>query len=142
MLGNTRKVSLFFSLNFFLLIGCQTSTNHSTSFSTQETKIEIAKLMGTWQSISNPQNRIELTKDRMYSYYGELKLADEYLVVYDNCIARCLPKGVNQMPCIVTDGKQAQNCFEILELTDKKLSYALLGQDLQGERKIMKFQKM
>jgi len=42
------------------------------------------------------------------------------------------------MPCLVTDGKRAENCFEILELTDKKLTYALIGK----KDKILKFQKM
>ena len=140
MLRNTRKTSLFLPLALLIasLICCQTSTNSSKSEKDSLAKIEVNKLLGKWQSVNNPKNIIEMTKSRMFSYHGDLKLADESLTIYENCIAYCLRDGEAQMPCMVTDGKQAQNCFEILELTDKKLSYALIG----GDRKIFKFQKM
>ena len=140
MLGNTRKTNQFLLLCFLLglFMSCQTATEKTKELDAVKAKIEVNKLLGKWQSVTNPKNVIEVTNDRMYSYYDGLKLADESLTVYDNCIARCIPEGVEKMPCMVTDGKQAQNCFEVLELTDKKLSYALLG----GDRQVRKYQKM
>ena len=137
MLRNTRKTIEFLSLCCLLVtfMSCQTATENAND---KVAKIEVNKLLGKWQSVTNPKNVIELTNDRMFSYYDGLKLADESLTVYDNCIARCIPEGVAKMPCMVTDGKQAQNCFEVLELTDKSLSYALLGAD----RQVRKYQKM
>ena len=145
MLRNTRKTVLFlpYLLFFALLVGCQTQSEKATdtvvaTTTDGTTKIEMNKLLGKWQSVTNPKNVIELTNERMYSYYDDLKLSDESLVVYQDCISRCVPEGVAQMPCMVTDGKRAENCFEVLELTDKSLSYALIS----GERKVFKFQKM
>jgi len=141
MLRNTRKTSLFlpYLLFFGLLIGCQTQNEKANAKATDgKVKIEMNKLLGKWQSVNNPKTIIELTNERMYSYYDDLKLSDESLIVYQNCIARCVPEGIAQMPCMVTDGKRAKNCFEVLELTDKSLSYALIS----GDRKIFKFQKM
>ena len=145
MLRNTRKTGLFlpYLLFFALLVGCQTQTETQSETPSKaaadgEVKIEMNKLLGKWQSVTNPKTVIELTDERMYSYYGDLKLSDESLVVYQNCISRCMPAGAAQMPCIVTDGKRAENCFEVLELTDKSLSYALI----RGDRKIFKVQKI
>ncbi|GEM_PF-3811145 len=141
MLRNTRKTALFlpYLLFFALLTGCQSSSEKATTETNDGTvKIEMNKLLGKWQSVTNPKNVIELTNERMFSYYDDLKLSDESLVVYQDCVSRCVPEGVTQMPCMVTDGKRAENCFEVLELTDKSLSYALIS----GERKVFKFQKM
>lgn len=138
MLGNTRKTGLFlpFLLIFTLIISCQ--SNEVTSKGDGIVKIDLDILIGKWQAIDNPKSMIELTQTRMYSYYDGLKLSDESLMIYHNCVSKCVPKGMEQMPCLVTDGKRAENCLEILELTDKKLSYALIGQ----KDKVLKFQKM
>ena len=112
MLRNTRKTVLFLPYLFFfsLLIGCQSSKeNSSNAMADGQVKIELNKLLGKWQSVSNPKTIIELTEERMYSYHGDLKLSDESLVVYQNCVSRCVPEGVAKMPCMVTDGKRAEN---------------------------------
>ena len=138
MFRNTRKTGLFFPflLVITLFFSCQQTTTESTE--EDQVKIDLAILLGKWQSVENPKTVIELTQTRMYSYYDGLKLADESLLIYHNCVSRCVPEGMTQMPCLVTDGKRAENCFEILELTDKKLTYALIGK----KDKILKFQKM
>ncbi len=138
MLRNTRKTGLFlpFLLLLTLILSCQ-----SNEVATKEdgvVKIDLEILLGKWQAVDNPKSVIELTQTRMYSYYDGLKLADESLMIYHNCVSKCVPKGMAQMPCLVTDGKRAENCLEILELTDKKLTYALIGQ----KEKVLKFQKM
>ncbi|MFK7980132.1 MAG: hypothetical protein AB8G86_09145 [Saprospiraceae bacterium] len=143
MLRNIRKTGLFlpYLLFFALFVGCQSQVETEKTdkaVADGEVKIEMNKLLGKWQSVNNPKTVIELTNDRMYAYHGDLKLSDESLVIYQNCVSRCVPEGVAQMPCMVTDGKRAENCFEVLELTDKSLSYALIS----GDRKIFKFQKM
>lgn len=137
MLRNTRKTGpfLLLLLSITLFLGCQ-----SNSSSTEKGKVilEVDKLLGKWQAVDNPKNVIELTKDRMYSFYDGLKLADESLMIYNDCVSKCLPEGMAAMPCLVTDGKRAENCFKVVELTDKKLTYSLIGQT----DKVMRFQRM
>lgn len=134
---NTRKTILFFHFLLFLFgfISCK---NESVSKDTGTVKIDVDILLGRWYAINDPNNIIELTKDRMFSFHGDLKLADESLVIYQNCISKCVPEGVIPMPCLVTDGKMAENCFEVLELTAKTLSYSLIG----GKGKVLKFKRM
>jgi len=138
MYRNTRKTRLIlpFLLILTLLFSCQ--SNEVTSKEDGTVKVDLEILLGKWQAVDNPKTVIELTQTRMYSYYDGLKLADESLMIYHNCVSKCVPEGMAQMPCLVTDGKRAENCLEILELTDKKLSYALIGQ----KEKVLKFQKM
>ena len=138
MFRNFRRIKLFLPYLFLLTIflSCQSSASESAKDTV--VKVDLEKLLGKWQSIENPKTVIELTERRMYSFYDGLKLADESLMIYHNCVSKCVPTGMQQMPCMVTDGKRAENCFEILELTDKKLTYALIGK----KDKILKFQKM
>lgn len=139
MLRNTRKTTYFLMLFALLcnLWACQ-NNEATTNPSDDQVKIDLEKLLGKWQSVKNPKNVIELTTTRMYAYYDGLKLSDESLTIYHNCISRCMPAGVIQMPCLVTDGKKAENCFKLLELTDKKLTYALIG----NEDNLLQFHKM
>lgn len=135
MFRNIRAIPFSFTIFSFLILltSCQ---NHST----QATKAaaNLNQLLGKWQSVENPKNQIELTETRMFSYFGDLKLADESLVIYPVCKAGCLPIGMKPMPCFVTDGKRAENCFKVLELTPKKLTYTPIG----NEEKVMTFQRM
>jgi len=91
-------------------MGCQSTTDETPKMADGKLEMEIDKLFGKWQSVTNPKNIIELTTDRMRSFHGDLKLANESLVIYHDCIARCVPEGATPMPCLVTDGKQANNC--------------------------------
>ncbi|MEM6321140.1 MAG: hypothetical protein AAF960_25990 [Bacteroidota bacterium] len=135
MYRNTRNLNVLFG--FFLLLLLFTACQ-SDSTKDEGVKIDLEKLLGKWQSLENPKTTIELTTNRMLSYYDGLKLADEALTIYHACASRCVPEGVAPMPCLVTDGKMAENCFEVLELTNKKLSYTLIGQ----QEKVLSFQKL
>ena len=138
MTRNTRKTRPFLSLLLVATLFFSCQTNEPTSKADGAVKIDLDILLGKWQAVGNPKTVIELTQTRMYSYYDGLKLADESLMIYHNCVSKCVPEGMAQMPCLVTDGKRAENCLEILELTDKKLSYGLIGQ----KEKVFNFQKM
>lgn len=137
MLRNTRKTTCLFAFFaiFSLIVGCKDGPK--TTVETPKGP-QLTQLFGKWQSVDNPKSKIELTQTRMFSFYDELKLSDESLTIYQECQARCLAIGMKPMPCFVTDGKRAENCFKVLELTDKKLTYAKIG----NEEKVMKFQKM
>lgn len=138
MFRNFRRISLFLSYVFLttIFLSCQNTASESTKDTAVKVDLEI--LLGKWQAIDNPKTVIELTETRMYSFYDGLRLSDESLMIYHNCVSKCVPTGMEQMPCLVTDGKRAENCFELLELTDKKLTYTLIGQ----KDKIFKFKKM
>ncbi len=138
MVRITRKTLLFLSflLSMTIFFSCQSTATKSPD--DKKIEINVAQLVGKWQAVDNPKTVIELTNTRMYSFYNGLKLSDESLMIYHNCVAWCIPKDRAQMPCIITDGKRAENCFEIIELTDKKLTYALMGK----VPKIFNFQKM
>jgi len=138
MFKNTRKTGLFLSFLLIITLFLSCQTNEVASKDDGAVKVDLDILLGKWQAVDNPKTVIELTQTRMYSYYDGLKLADESLMIYHNCVSKCVPEGMAQMPCLVTDGKRAENCLEILELTDKKLSYGLIGQ----KDKIFSFQKM
>lgn len=137
MLKNIRKTTL--SAVFFaflgLFIGCQEAPK---AVEKAPKGLQLNQLLGKWQSIENPKTKIEMTETRMFSFYDDLKLADESLMIYEECHARCLAIGMKPMPCFVTDGKRAENCFKVIELTDKKLTYAKIG----NEEKVLKFQKI
>ncbi len=137
MLRNTRKTTFFTLLLavFGVFMACQEAPKKMEGAPKSP---QMNQLLGKWQSVDNPKTKIELTENRMFSFYDGLKLSDESLLVYQECQARCLPVGMKPMPCFVTDGKRAENCFKVIELTDKKLTYAKIGQ----EEKVMKFQKM
>ena len=137
MLRNARKTKGL--LPFILMLCCCFSCKTEKSSTKSNTlQIEVNQLLGKWRSSKNTKNVIELTKSRMFSFYDGLKLADESLVIYQNCVSKCVPEGIKAMPCLVTDGKRAENCFRIVELTEKRLSYSLIGQ----EDKVMTFEKM
>jgi len=138
MFKNTRNTRLFFPFLLIIALFCSCQQNESTANKSVTAKVDLEKLLGKWQSVENAKTVIELTQTRMFSYYDGLKLADESLMIYHNCVAWCLPEGRTEMPCMISDGKRAENCFEIVELTDKTLTYALMGK----ERKVFKFQKI
>ncbi|MEM1119385.1 MAG: hypothetical protein AAGJ18_03000 [Bacteroidota bacterium] len=137
MLRNTSVSAFLTVLTCFCLLFLCCKNEQAVSNATAK-PLHVNQLLGKWQSVDNPKNQIEFTNSRMYAYSGALKLSDESLVVYPECHAKCLPVGVAPMPCFVTDGKRAENCFQVLALTDNKLTYALIGQ----EEKVMKFQRM
>lgn len=138
MSRNTRKTGPFLALILFVTLFFSCQNSEVASKDDGPVKIDLDILLGKWQAVDNPKTVIELTQTRMYSYYDGLKLSDESLMIYHNCVSKCLPEGMAQMPCLVTDGKRAENCLKLLELTDKKLSYALIGQ----KEKVFKFQKI
>jgi len=137
MLRNTRKTTLLAVLFAFLglFTGCQEAPK---AVAKTPKGLQMNQLLGKWQSINNPKMKIEMTETRMFSFHGDLQLADESLMIYEECQARCLAIGMKPMPCFVTDGKRAENCFKVIELTDKKLTYAKIG----NEDKVLKFQKI
>ena len=80
MLRNTRKTMLLLAIFATLLfvIGCQEGPQEKVQEEPKTTNLN--QLLGKWQSVDNPKNQIELTKTRMFSYFGDLKLADESLI--------------------------------------------------------------
>lgn len=137
MLQNTRETAFLITFCCFAILFCACQ-EHQTTTSTAKQSLNLNQLLGKWQAVDNPQNQIEFTASRMYAYAGNLRLSDESLVIYPECHAKCLPVGLAPMPCFVTDGKRAENCFKVLELTDKKLTYALIG----NAEKVMEFQRI
>ena len=133
MVRNTRKISLFLPILLICLL-FQSCQSNSTATKNDALKIDLEKLLGKWELIDNPKIVVELTANRMYSYNDGLKLSDEALTIYHNCVSHCIPKGVEQMPCMISDGKQAENCFRIYELTAQNLTYALKGQEDKKRR--------
>jgi hypothetical protein len=137
MWENIRKTPQILVVLFFALIlfACKSETGNSENGAVQ---IKLDLLLGKWVAIDDDKNVIELTKDRMFSYYDGLKLADEALVIYHNCLPRYIPEGREVMPCLVTDGKRVETCFEVVELTENSLHLSLV--ERKGD--LRKFKKL